>query len=298
MLQDLVAVPPPERQESISLPDGRILAWSEWGPPDGVPVLFCTGAAMSGSLGFGAGDLAELAVRLLAIDRPGLGRSDPHPGKTLSTWAEDVRELVRARELGTPLAVGFSQGAPFALALAGRGVVRALALVSAQDQLSHPRVEPLLPPEVAGMVAAVRRDPTGFERGFAQVATPDGLWKLIVEMSGEPDRALYLSPGFGAAFGRALREGFVQGPEGYARDLVLALGPWPVEPERVAAPVDLWFGARDTSTVHSPDLGATLAARLPHATRIVDPEAGGSILWTRSRDILARLLGSGTESPA
>jgi hypothetical protein len=55
--------------------------------------------------------------------------------------------------------------------------------------------------------------------------------------------------------------------------------------------VDLWYGAQDTSPVHSPDFGATLAARLPRATRTVDPGEGGSILWTRARDILARLEG-------
>lgn len=284
-----VVVTPPERQSGIRLPDGRRLAWSEWGPEDGRPVLFCTGAAMSGSLGFGAEALAELGLRLVAPDRPGLGRSDPHPGKTLSSWADDVGELLRAAGLGTPPAVGFSQGAPFALALAGRGLVSALALVSGQDELSHPRVEPLLHPDVAGMVAAVREDAAGFERRFAAMATPDGLWRLIVETSGEPDRGLYLDPAFGAACERALREGFSRGAEGYARDLVLALGPWPTRPEEVDVPTELWYGARDTSTVHSPDLGETLASRLPRASRTVDPEAGGSILWTRSRDILAGL---------
>ncbi|HEX8539949.1 MAG TPA: alpha/beta hydrolase, partial [Cystobacter sp.] len=49
------------------------------------------------------------------------------------------------------------------------------------------------------------------------------------------------------------------------------------------------YGGLDTSTVHSPDFGATLAARLPSATLTVDPHEGGSILWTRARDILVRL---------
>ena len=52
-----VPVSPPERRETLRLPDGRALAWSEWGPPDGSPVLFCTGAALSGRLGFGEADL-------------------------------------------------------------------------------------------------------------------------------------------------------------------------------------------------------------------------------------------------
>lgn len=64
---------PPERQATMQLHDGRRLAWSEWGPVDGIPVLFCTGAGMSGWLGLGASDLPNLGLKLIAIDRPGLG---------------------------------------------------------------------------------------------------------------------------------------------------------------------------------------------------------------------------------
>src|SRR5581483_300238 len=115
----------PERQESMRLRDGRRLAWYEWGPPRGRPVLFSTGAAMSGSLAFGPDELPNLELRMIAFDPPGLGMSDPHPGKTLSSWADDIEQVISAKRLHNPLAVGFSQGAPFALALAGRHLVRA-----------------------------------------------------------------------------------------------------------------------------------------------------------------------------
>jgi pimeloyl-ACP methyl ester carboxylesterase len=284
-----VVLTPPERRDALRLSDGRRLAWCEWGPADGRPVLFCTGAGMGGSLGFGAGDVAALGLRLMAIDRPGLGGSDPHPAKTLSSWADDVAELVRARDLARPLSVAFSQGAPFGLALAGRGLVAALAVVAGQDELAHPRIRPLLHPDVAGMLATVEQDADGFGRHVAGTATAEWLWGLIAGMSGALDRALYERPDFADAYRRALAEGFSRGADGYARDLVNALGPWPVRAEDVAVPVDLWYGALDTSTVHSPDFGATLAERLPRATRTLDPDAGGSILWTRSRDILTRL---------
>ncbi|MBD1909329.1 MULTISPECIES: hypothetical protein [unclassified Leptolyngbya] len=64
---------PPERQTFIRLQDSRKLAWSEGGSVNGTPVLCCTGAGMSGSLGFGIRHLPALGLRLIAIDRPGLG---------------------------------------------------------------------------------------------------------------------------------------------------------------------------------------------------------------------------------
>lgn len=185
--------------------------------------------------------------------------------------------------------MGFSQGAPFALALAGHGWVKAVAIVSGQDELAHPQMVPLLHPDVAGMVRAVQEDPAGFEHSFSRMATPEGMWQLIIGMSSQRDRAIYTNKTFSEAFQRALQEGFAQGPQGYARDLINALRPWPLALEQITVPVDLWYGALDTSTVHSPDFGATLAKCLPHASHTLDPLEGGSILWTRARDILTRL---------
>src|SRR3569623_3277640 len=108
----------------------RRMAWSEWGPADGAPVLFSPGAATSGSLGF-AGDAVErLGVRLIAVDRPGLGGSDPAPGRTLLDTAADIRALTSALSLERPAIIGFSQGAPLALACAAAGGVSAVAVVS------------------------------------------------------------------------------------------------------------------------------------------------------------------------
>jgi pimeloyl-ACP methyl ester carboxylesterase len=280
----------PERQNTMTLADGRVLAWSEWGHDDALPVLFCTGAAMSGTLGFGTDVLRELGLKLIAIDRPGLGASDAHPDKTLLSWVDDARQFIESNHWQNVAAVGFSQGAPFALALAGHDLVQAIAIVSGQDQLDYPAFKPLLHPDVARMITAIQEDAAGFEKYFAEIATPEVLWQLIIGMSTEQDKALYLSDGFSQAYQRCLQEGFAQGAQGYARDLVNALSRWPVAPEDIMIPVDLWYGALDTSTVHSPDFGATLASRLPNASLVLDANAGGSILWTRSRDILSQLL--------
>ena len=282
-------VTPPSRQATIQLHDGRKLAWSEWGSVEDIPVLFCTGAGMSGWLGFGANELPSLGLKLIAIDRPGLGLSDPHPNKTLSSWVDDMRDFIQSQDLHDVLAVGFSQGAPFAFALAAQSLVKALAIVSGQDELTHPSLLPLLHPDVKGIIAAIQQDPVGFEQHFSQMATADGLWQLIIGMSGERDRLLYESDTFSQAFRRALQEGFSQGARGYARDLVNALSSWPMKLEEITIPVDLWYGGLDTSTVHSPDFGATLALRLPSSERTFAPEEGGSILWTKSWDILSKL---------
>ncbi|RKH85091.1 alpha/beta hydrolase [Corallococcus sp. AB045] len=285
-----LALTAPERSHHIEREHGRRVGWTEWGAPDGVPVLFCSGAATSSSLGFGAEAVRELGVRLLCVDRAGLGLSQPDPLKDFSRWTADVAAVMEALGLSRPAVVGFSQGAPFAVALAGAGRVSAMALVAGQDELAYPATRALLPPEVAGMVAAIESDRAGFEAGFAARADADGMWALVDGMSGPEDRARYREPAFASAYRQALREGFAQGASGYARDLTLAMGRWPVPPEAITVPVRLWYGGRDTSPVHSPDGGALLATRFPRAVRHFLPDEGGSLLWTRARDILRDLL--------
>jgi len=134
-------------------------------------------------------------LKLIAIDRPGLGASDAHPTKTLSSWVADIRELIgAARHLKHSTAVGFSQSAPFTFALAEAGVVEAIAIVSGQDDLTHPEIRPLLQPDVAQMIAAIEQDAAAFEQHFSQIATAAGLWQLIIEMSAECDPALNHEP--------------------------------------------------------------------------------------------------------
>ncbi|WP_223756299.1 alpha/beta fold hydrolase [Myxococcus sp. RHSTA-1-4] len=280
----------PERLGAARLPDGRMLGWAQWGPEDGTPVLFFSGAAMGRSLGFGADVLARLGVRLISVDRPGLGASSPAPARTLNDWVADIRHLASALALPGFGVVGFSMGAPFALACAAAGLPRAVAVVSGQDDLNHPDLAGLLHPDVAGMLRAVAGDPVGFEASFAGMANADLLWKLITETSSSADLAVYTSPRFEAAFRQALREGFSQGAQGYAHDLILAMGRWPFDVASIRGPVDLWYGGLDTSIVHSPDHGGVLSRRIPTARRHLLRDAGGSLLWTHAGDILESLL--------
>lgn len=280
----------PERLGRTRLPDGRLLGWAEWGPADGTPVLLCPGAATSRRLAFGGDAVDAAGVRLVSVDRPGLGASDPAPGRTLTDWAVDIGHLVRERTLRAPLAVGFSQGAPFALALAAHRLVRAVAVVSGSDELAHPRFAHSLNPRARDMVDAVAAGPGAAEASFAGFGGADALWELIITTSPETDRAVYTDPVFRHAFRRAMDEAFARGPAGYARDTVLAMSRWPFDPAGITVPVDLWYGQQDTSPVHSPDLGESLARLIPTATRHLLPAAGGALLWTHAEDVLRSLL--------
>lgn len=281
---DVPNVEDPDRIGEAKLRDGRRLAWAEWGPVDGRPVVFCPGAGWGRRLGFGSGVPARSGVRLVSVERPGSGESTGMPGRTLLDWADDIGQL----DFADPAVVGFSQGAPFALALAARGVTSSVAIVSGGDELAYPGTT--LPAEVRRLVELVAADPAGAEREFARFGSAETLWQLSIEGSSRADREIYLRPEFARAFRRALDAGFAHGSAGYARDTVLHFARWPFRVEELTARVHLWYGGQDGNPTHSPDHGATLAGRIPNATRHYLPDSGAALLWTHGYEILEQIL--------
>lgn len=145
----------------------------------------------------------------------------------------------------------------------------------------------LLPAAQRAFVTAVSAGPATALRELSGF-TPDRLFEMIMAHYPASDGPVYDDPDFRATLRTALADGFSQGPAGYARDTVLATTPWP---EALFAPgvdIQLLFGSDDT--VHSPDLGATLALRLPGARRTVVDGVGGALLWARADLVFSRLL--------
>jgi pimeloyl-ACP methyl ester carboxylesterase len=280
----------PERLGRTRLPDGRAMGWAEWGPESGRPVLLCAGSATSRWLGLHGSAVVRLGVRLITVDRPGLGVSDAAARWTLQDWTRDVRAFAGSRGLADLAAIGYSVGAPFALACAAAGAVVGVSVVSGTDELAHPTFEAALEAEVSMLVRRVADDPGLAEKLLAHQAGPEELWEVVTGTGNSADRGVYTDPAFDAAYRRALAEGFSQGPGGYARETVLAVSPWPFDPSEITVPVDLWYSEQDTNPFHSPDLGASLAARTPTARRHLLADAGTALLWTHTDRIVRSLL--------
>ncbi len=267
----------------LLLPGGRVLAWSETGPGDGTPVLFLAGAATGRSMVFGGGR----RVRLVTVDRPGIGASTHDPRRSAASTAADLAALVA--RLGGPVpVVANSQAAVFGLAAAERGIASRLLLVSPADEVADPRVFARLPGPVRDVVTRVRADPAAAREFFARLG-PGGMERMVLDSADPADREVYQDPVFLARYRAALREGFANDGAGYAADSIIAMSPWQLDWAAIRVPVQVWFGERDR--VHSPDLGALLTSRIPGARRHVVPGAGGALLWTHAEEILAAAIG-------
>ena len=90
------------RELTIRLADGRNLSYEDVGAPNGTPILYCHGVPSSRVEWHMWGNqamLEQLGVRLIAIDRPGVGSSTFQPKRHLSDWPADITAL--ADQLGS-----------------------------------------------------------------------------------------------------------------------------------------------------------------------------------------------------
>jgi pimeloyl-ACP methyl ester carboxylesterase len=78
---------------AIQLASGRRLAFTTWGEPAGGVVFYLHGTGHSRLFCPDPEATVRAGALLIAVDRPGVGGSDPHRGHTLADGARDLVEL-------------------------------------------------------------------------------------------------------------------------------------------------------------------------------------------------------------
>src|SRR5215475_1715911 len=132
---------------TLTLADGRAYAYEQWGDPGGLP-LFSIHGTPGGRLSRYP-DLSlweRLGLRVITIDRPGYGLSDPLPGRAVSHIAADVAAVADHLGIGRFAVHGGSGGGPHALAIAALLGDRVLACAAVCSGA------PLEPDEVAAIL--------------------------------------------------------------------------------------------------------------------------------------------------
>jgi pimeloyl-ACP methyl ester carboxylesterase len=108
----------PAVDQTLVLSDGRTLGYALWGEPGGTPVLLVGTSPGSRLLCPDLPATVAAGVRLVTVDRPGSGRSDPDPHPGMARWVADTGALVDHLRLERLGLVGWSGGGQFALAAA------------------------------------------------------------------------------------------------------------------------------------------------------------------------------------
>ncbi|UIO99768.1 alpha/beta hydrolase [Halobaculum sp. CBA1158] len=267
----------------------RRVAYTEYGSPDGAPVVFLHGTPGSRLLG-GLFDsvAADAGVRLLAPDRPGYGRSPPWTGRSVSDGARIVAAVLDDAGVAEADLLAFSGGAPSAFATAATrpdrvGRVEVVAGAPPPGIVDHrPAVQAVL----GGLATTTPTLLRGLLGGQAWLARRlDPSFVVGQYTTGDPAEAV---PERTAAIVREdFLEAFSRSRRGAVTEFRHAADGWDVDPEAVHAEVRLWHGSDDANV---PIDGARrLASTLPAARlRVID---GADHLQTLLRAAPAVLRG-------
>jgi len=282
--------------QTIELGDGRRLAYAEHGDPRGTPVLFCHGWLASGLTRHPDDALtASLGVRLVTVDRPGIGRSDPDRATTLLAAAADLAALADHLGLDRFGVLGHSGGGPYALACAFLlpERVERVAIACGFAPFDRPNAYAGMTARMRGWARLLRRAPwlAGPSLGGAPKRFRRDPDKAFAKQFGHlcaADEAALEDPQLRAVLLAAAVESLAAGSAAVARESqLLFAAPWGFDPSSVRCHVDLWYGEVDT--IVPVEMGSYLARTIPDSHLTVLPGEGHTLLFTRWADILREL---------
>ncbi len=279
---------------SVTLPDGRELAFEEYGDPDGRPVLSFHGG-LSSRLDAAPADVAAraLGVRLVAPDRPGIGRSTYQQGRRLLDWPSDVAVLTDTLGIGRFAVMGWSCGGPYAAVCAAKMPERvtAVGLLSSAVPFELFGTTKGLSGDDRILLFLVRRAPrlaSALLRVSIADASETRLYREIRRSFPAVDAAALKERGPAADAVAFVKESMRQGTAGCLQDYRVFGDPWGFALGEVTAPVHIWEGAEDHTG--PPEYRDLLLRFLPDARLTVVPGEGHlSLLQHQAAAILSDL---------
>lgn len=260
----------------------RTLTASVLGPEEGRPALFFHGApgCRLQALRLEAAATAR-RIRLIAIDRPGCGRTSPTSGNLAEQLVQDVEAILDALDLERAAAMAVSGGVAAVLlaaaALPGRidrvVIASGLGLLANRGNLAGAGVSQRMLSIIARNSVSATRVALAFPYLMSRLAP------ITPEHDGNQERRNVLI--------REVRETFLQGTRGPAEDMSTASRVEVVDLAAVDQRVIAWHGSSDR---HAP-LAAmkALVERLPSASLHVVEGADHFLFESRAELILAEL---------
>lgn len=192
-------------------------------------------------------------MRLISVDKPGMGQSDYDPRRSLPRYADDIRQLADNLEIDRFATVGESGGGPQALAMAHYLADRltAVVLLAAIGPAHEKWVREGMKPLNKLLIFAAQRAPWLFRlqmammsRALKDPAKTERFQQLLLRDAPEADRRAFeqvdiswLTPSAAAAL--------AAGGRAAAQELSMIARPWGFALSDITVPVEIWHGTED-----------------------------------------------------
>jgi pimeloyl-ACP methyl ester carboxylesterase len=285
--------------QTITVPDGRRLGYTEMGDPDGTGVIYQHGWQYP-RLWHPDSEIArEAGVRLVCLDRAGYGESTLQPGRTMTDSAGDVTALADHLGIDRFAVLGWSLGGLHALAAAAAMpqrvthvvVVGSLGLIDepgALRQLSW----------ISAMPRRLRYVPV-LQRAWLKLlggqATKDvsAFVDDAIRYFSPPDQAVMRDPVFRPVIEESQAVAWAHGVDGILADYTTA-APLAFTMSEVTQHVDLVHGADDT--IVDVAMARRLDELLPDSRLKVIPDAGHFAVLTHWEQLIGLFAATASES--
>ncbi|KAF2871924.1 alpha/beta hydrolase fold domain-containing protein [Massariosphaeria phaeospora] len=294
-----------QENESITLADGRTLAYGIYGSPTSERTVFFfhafPSARVEGRIWHSAA--AKLNIRFIVPDRPGMGYSTYQPNRTLLDWPADVLALADHLKIQQFYVMGLSGGGPYTFAcvksipknrLSGAAVVSGLYPVKlgTAGMLMKGRVILWIGPWIPGLLGSLVDSMLGTAARNPDPKVLEAAMKKELATRTEIDQRAMIDERNWPAFVESTREGLRQGGQGLGWDTKLFGDPWGFDLEELDAdiPVTMWHGTEDVNTPLQ--MAQKAKAKLPTATlHTLEGEGHVSHAFFHQEDILRELVG-------
>ena len=233
----------------VTTETGHRIAYTAYGDPDGLPIVFFHGTPGSRLLAALFDSAATAAgIRLLAFDRPGFGQSAPWPTRSIIDAGGIVTAVLDDAGVETATLIAFSGGSQHAVATAATHGDR-IAEVHLISGATPPCVSDETPAvqRVLGTLAT-RVSPVlrGLFRGQAWLAARcDPSFIVSQYRTDDSDPPL---PDEGAAIVKAdFLEAFATSRRGAVTEFRNTTTDWRIDFSTLEVPIRLWHGDHDTN---------------------------------------------------
>ena len=280
----------------LTLTDGRILGYAEYGDLEGKAVFHFNGSGGS-RLEYPADQaiLTDLGIRFIATDRPGHGISDPQPDRSLLNWPDDITQLADHLNIDRFYVQGWSAGGPHALACAYQVPERVIAgaIISGLAPPDRPGPYQGLPFPNRLLVILGRTTPS-LVYLFRRVARsmimgdPEEVGKKFASSFPEVDQQLILGTEYEQLLVVDIQEGYRQGWQGPAQDDIIINSPWGFTMAEINVRIDIWQGEVDKNVPLNQ--GQYQHELLPNSRLRILPGQAHLYLLTHWREILSSLV--------
>ena len=239
----------------------RQIAYCEYGDPLGKPVFYfhgTPGSRYEPSFGDQAGK--DYGYRIIALDRPGIGRSDYVKARRLLDWTQDVKAVAKQLDVRKFGVIGASGGGAYALACS-YAIPEQLEFSVLMGSWGPVATEPKLREEMAPLdrffaqlsnsVPWVFYAPFSLLGYAAKRMSPQGFMKVIESSMSVADKQLIADEAVAQFYADDIAEGFRQGVRGPADDAIILYGEWGFDVAEISVEVHLFHGEEDRFAPYS-----------------------------------------------